>query len=219
MSADFQEHDDASKDQEKLSRSRMQVERIMQLARKKGEQIIDLARQEAIPVKQQAYDEGFQQGFEDGIERGRAEGVENFKKSTEDILKRLQDAENDYYNHITQLLNSLEPRIIDIVLVIAKTIIKKEIERDDELVLRTIREASKNLTRRDKVLLTSHRSEVDKIAEESRNIIQSSDMISDIEVVPGDQVDKGGVIISSSEGSIDARIDSQMEVISDIFNS
>jgi flagellar biosynthesis/type III secretory pathway protein FliH len=87
------------------------------------------------------------------------------------------------------------------------SILKQKVARDDELVIRTLRESMRSLTQRDKILLTANREEVERIAERSPEIIASSDLIVEMEVVPGEKVGKGGVIISSPEGIVDARIE------------
>jgi flagellar biosynthesis/type III secretory pathway protein FliH len=104
------------------------------------------------------------------------------------------------------------------ILIALNSILKQKVARDDELVIRTLKESMRSLTRRDKVLLTANREEIEKIAQNSAEIIASSDMIVDMEVVPGDKVGKGGVIISSPEGIVDARIESQLEVINEIVS-
>jgi flagellar assembly protein FliH len=201
-----------------LARQRARAEHIVILARKKGEQIIENANETARQLEKKAREDGYQKGYEEGLERGYIKGQEEYRNRTEIIINQLVEAQNDYENHVLRLLDNLEPKIIDMILIALNSILKQKVARDDELVIRTLKESMRSLTRRDKVLLTANREEIEKIAQNSAEIIASSDMIVDMEVVPGDKVGKGGVIISSPEGIVDARIESQLEVINEIVS-
>jgi len=198
--------------------NRRRAERIVLLAQKKGEIILKETENRAQQIRREAYEQGHKEGYEQGIKQGCTRGEEDYKKSVEEIYSDLLEAEKEYEKHLQRLLNSLEPRIIDMVMLIAKAVLKREIENDDELITRTIRDAAQNLSHRDTIVLSVHRSEIQNVTDERNDLISSSDFIIDMEVAPSKEIGKGGCIISSPTGIVDARIESQMEVISDLVN-
>jgi flagellar assembly protein FliH len=210
--------DEIEPGQQDIVRQRERAENIVLLARKKGEQIIVRANENARQIEKSAKEEGYQKGYEEGLERGYIKGQEQFSNRTEAILNQLLEAQAEYEKHIDILLDNLEPRILDMILTALHSVLKQKIAKDDELVIRTLRNAMKNLTQRDKILLTVNREEVEKITSRSEELVSSSDLIVNMEVVPGEKVGKGGVVVSSPEGIVDARIESQLEVVNDIVS-
>jgi len=208
-----------SADKVSLIRNKGRAESIILLARKKGEMIIKNAKLSAQQIKEQAEKEGFKKGFAEGLEAGQQKCKEEYDRITLEVVEKLKLAGEDYIKHIEGLTASLQPRILDLITVILSSILKQKVNNDDELVIRTVKEAIKNLTERDAVVISAHASQVDKIREHKSEILSASNMITDIEIYQDEEVTRGGCILSSQSGIIDARIESQLEVVSDVIHS
>ncbi|MFP4496743.1 MAG: FliH/SctL family protein [Vulcanimicrobiota bacterium] len=206
------------KSMESFLKSKEIAENLLSLARKKGEIILKNAEKTAAEMKEQARKDGYEKGYNEGLEEGQSKGYEDSLERGDEIARRAEQAEEEISKSLDRLMENLEPRILELSKVVIKKILNKELEQDDEQILRTIREASRELTRRDIVQITVNRSEVEKIIKERENLISSSDLISDIEVLPKDDIEKGGCLVSSQAGIVDATIDSQLEVASDIIS-
>lgn len=195
------------------------AENIVRLARKKGEMVLKNAQIQAMQIKEKAFADGFQEGVAKGLAQGKTEGKKEFEEKSRQILADVKKKSQDYENYLERLMDSLEPRIMDLVMVVAKAVIRKETEYDENFVLRTIKDAVRDLSKRDAVILMSHFSEIEKIGVIKNEIISSSNNIESLEILPGEDVERGGVMLIAPSGIIDARIKSQMEVANDILNN
>jgi len=121
--------------------------------------------------------------------------------------------------YVLKLVDSMTPRIKELIFSAAANILKKEIREDEDLVIRTIKDAARNLTNRDRIYLSVHYSEARHVLESKSKILSAQSMIKDLEIIATDDVSPGGCIINSATGIIDAGLDSQMEALDEILNN
>lgn len=201
-----------------LQLMRNQAQYILLLARKKARTLLDGVKQEARLIEEKARKEGYNKGYKEGLEKGKQDGVKQIQEKGRNLLDEMDTIQKKFGDSVEALLKGLQMKIIDIILVSVNKIIHKEIASDDELVLRTIKSAAERLTSRDSVQLIVHRESLEKVLENSSQLVMDMDNVSDINVTAG-KVDKGGCMLDAREGLIDARIDSQLEAVSEIIGT
>lgn len=198
---------------------RKSAERIILLARKKCEMIINQTENRANELRCKAREDGHSEGLKLGREEGGIKGEEEFNRQVSEILSRIEVVEKKYIEELENLLDSLEPRIMELVLEIVEKIVLRHVEENEELVIRTIKDAFRNLSHRDSVILSVHRSEIEKLSKRKDEIVSTSDALIDLEITTGETVKRGGCLVSSSTGIIDARIESKLEEAHDLINN
>jgi len=185
------------------------------LARKKADDIILKAVEEGEKIKEEARKKGYEQGLADGRKEGIVRGQMELLDEMAEVRDRMKRLEADYEQQLSDLLETLVPRMNEMIVTLLKNILRKEIRDDNNLIIRTIKAATKSLIQRDKVQLTVNPSEIEILMRNRNEIISSSEMIEDLELTARKEIKKGGAIISSPGGIIDASIDSQLEVINE----
>ena len=194
-------------------------ESIILLARKKAEMLTSRARAQAEKLKIKAHDEGYKQGLELGRKEGILKGHMEQRDELETLKIRMNQLENQYETQVTSLLENLTPKIREMILNLLENLLKREVKDDNELVIRNIKAAIRGLIQRDKIQLSVNPSEVDEVIRHKEEIISSHEMVEDMEVIASKEVNPGSAIVSSPGGIIDARIESQMEAISEVINN
>ncbi len=189
-----------SKDQfgevsEEQVRIRAEIAQLKVDAEAEAEKIINEAKKQAV-VEQQS-------GFEEGLRKG-LEKVVPLENMLHNLVKEMQEFKDHYPLQ-------LEPEVVAIVNTIASKIIKDKLDNDQEVVIRNVKAAFKELTDKEFIRIRVHNSDHDKLQEFKPQLIDSFHEIRKLEIVVDESVDVGGCIIETNEGTIDATVKKQMK--------
>jgi flagellar assembly protein FliH len=179
-----------------------EAERIIAEAQEKAKQIENEARVTYESQKKEANDTGFQTGREEGYNSGKAE-VERLIQRTQTVLKRAQDKRGE-------ILAENEQQIVDLVLLIARKVIKVISESQKTVVVSNVVQALRKLKTRGAVIIRVNMADVKLTTEHIKDFIRLAESAASIQVQEDSSVDTGGCIIETDFGEIDARISSQL---------
>ncbi len=156
------------------------------------------------------------QHYERGFNEGKKEVKEFYEKEyTERITQKYKSVDNivlQLESKIDEYESVFEKLVIDLSVSIAEKIIKREINR--ETVINTIlKESIKKVMGSNKVFVKLNPEDFKVINEESQEQF-NSDSYNKIKFEPEDRIEKGGCLVETEIGNVDARISSQLNEIS-----
>ncbi|MFA7658039.1 MAG: FliH/SctL family protein [Candidatus Gastranaerophilaceae bacterium] len=164
--------------------------------------LISRAQQEAGTIKDSAAKEGYNAGLE---------------QAKEDI-QRVKDAVLDFLKAKQEVFEYIAPDILEISVDIAKKIVKKEIEQDPQIVLETILEVLNNISKDEtKVNIKVNPAQLSLTKENIPQMISSIGLEAKINVLADATIELGSCIVQTSNGLVDATIDTQLEIIKEAF--
>lgn len=175
---------------------------IIEKAKAEAEQIISDAQAERDRQRNDAYQEGFDQGHKEGYEKGVAEVdrlVERMHKILEAVMQRRDE-----------ILQDTESQIVELVILMARKVIKILSENQKNVIMANTLAALKKVRTRGEVTLRVNLEDVKLTTEHVDEFIQHVENVQDITVLEDSSVEKGGCIVETDFGSIDARISSQL---------
>lgn len=156
-------------------------------------------------TKQNAYQEGYKDGFDQGI----LEGKQQYEHEIAHAQSLILQAEADWKKRIVQS----EPYVIDLVIEIAKKVIQRELLLDQNSIVGIVQEALKQSSELKEITVLLHPKDYDvvrsRIDELKRYISNQANLI----LVPDHSITSGGCMIRTSLGTLDARVDTQLEEI------
>lgn len=162
--------------------------------------LISRAREEANTIKESAAKEGYQKGLEDA-----KQDIADVKVS----IKKFFEAKQQIFDYIA-------PNILDISVDIAQKIIKKEIEQDPNIIIDNIAAILKTLSKdENRVTLKVNPIQVDILKQTIPDIMTDIGSEAKIVVVPDETVLEGGCMVVTTNGIIDATIETQLSIISE----
>lgn len=174
---------------------------------KKNEQ--SYMNEESEQLYNKAKEEGFQQGFQSGLVAGTDEGIRRYQDQINHASTIIKQAETDWERRILQS----EPFLIDLSIEIAKKVILRELFLDKQTVLQMVKETLKLSSELKEITLSVHpddypfiRSRIDEL----KSLISSQ---ANLVILPDYLITSGGCMIRSSLGTLDARVDTQLEEI------
>lgn len=164
--------------------------------------LISRAQEEAGTIR----DNAAQEGYKSGIEAAKTD-IEQLKVS----LGNFMTSKNEVFEFIA-------PDILEISLDIAKKIVKKEVSQNPEAILETILDVLKTISKEEpRITLKVNPAQVHIAKENIADIKDSIGLESKTNVIADDTIEIGGCIIQTSNGIVDATLDTQLEIIKEAF--
>ena len=179
-----------------------QAEQIIENARKEAEQIIQSAHAEEEKVKSEASEKGYAQGREDGLKSGE----EEINRITERMRKMLEAI----MNRREEILRETEQQIVELVILMTRKVVKIISETQKTTVVSNVLAALKKVKTRGNVVLHVNTEDLKITSANTNEFIKRIENIQGITVMEDSTVEKGGCIVETDFGAIDARIASQL---------
>jgi flagellar assembly protein FliH len=201
---------------DEVKRKNNQAQKIRQDAEDQAQGILSEARQKAAEleadIKQRvtqnerdAYEKGHIEGLAKGYEEGRAE-VQRLVESLHGIITKAIEKRNE-------IIEEAETQIINLVLLIVKKVIKVISENQKNVVINNVVQALRKLKSRGDVVIRVNLADLELTSEHVKDFMKMVENVKSITVMEDSSVDRGGCIIETDFGQIDARISSQLHEI------
>ena len=115
-----------------------------------------------------------------------------------------------------EVFDTVAPYVMEMSLDIAKKIIKKEIQQDPSIILDNIQQLLKTLSKEEaKITLKVNPIQVSLVKSEVPEMLTNVGLEAKLMVVPDDSIMEGGCLVETTNGVIDATIETQLSVISE----
>lgn len=170
---------------------------------------------DSIPVKEveekvkiaekEAYDKGFLEGIREGINREKKElalTVESVAKLVRE-LKMLKE----------KLLESSEREIIDLAFLIAGKVIHTEVSTSKEVILTVLKDTIRNIQDKEGIKIRLNPADYNYITEAKPDFPGSFCNMKNISIEKDEEIGRGGAMIETRWGEVDARLDQQLNKI------
>jgi len=156
-------------------------------------------------IRKKAEEEGYEAGLEKGYAEGQAE-VERLVQQLHSIIDKTIEKRNE-------IIDESETQVINLVVMIAKKVVKVISENQKNVVVNNVIQALRKLKSRGEVLIKVNLADVELTSEHIKDFMRMVENIRSVTVVEDSTVDRGGCIIETDFGEIDARISSQLHEI------
>jgi flagellar assembly protein FliH len=152
---------------------------------------------------------GYEKGLSEGIRKGRdLEKIETLQtlQAMSVIVKEMSSLKK-------RTLENLEAQIVELSLAIAQKVIHVEATTNREVVRGVLKEAIKNISDRENMKIRVHPEDFHFMIEIKNDFLQSFDGIRNMTFVDDESIQRGGAIIETICGEVDARLDQQYNEI------
>ncbi len=166
--------------------------------RSQDRNIISRAQSEALSIKEAAKQEGY---------------LEGINKAGEDIAE-IRNKFSEFFNCKDEVYDKVSGCILEIALEIAKKIINKTVETDETVTLSMIKGAIEEINKTEnKIILKVMPKDVEIVKDKIGEIFTENSTEAKISVIPDNNIKEGGVIIETSNGIIDATLETQLSIM------
>lgn len=182
-------------------------------AEKEAGDVVAKAKAEAEQILKSAHDEEqriFDKAQKDGYDKGHEEGYQVGNQEAERLVERLHKMIEAVQDKRVDILNQTEGQIVDLVLLMTRKVVKIMSDNQKSVIMANVVQALKKVKGRGDVILRVNMADVKLTTDHIKDFISQVENIRNVSVVEDSSVDRGGCIIETDFGAIDARISSQL---------
>jgi flagellar assembly protein FliH len=164
-----------------------------------------------LSVRPAGHDEAEAGGVSD--ERPPAEGAPVEDPSPEvDRMRRLVQAMlSGFARQRRDLLGELQPYVVRIAVEVARRIVRRELRTDPGMVTRTVGAALEQVGTASETRVRVHPLDAQVLQKTIRELVPTPDEAASLEIVPDGSIERGGCVVESDRGIVDARLRTQFE--------
>lgn len=183
-------------------------------AETEAEQIVLRAKAEAAQIiadaeaeRSRLTDEAQRNGYEDGHKQGYDTGVAEIER----LVERMHRILEAVMQRREEILAETESQIVELVILMARKVIKILSENQKNVVMANTLAALKKVKTRGDVTLRVNLEDVKLTSSHVQEFIDHVENVKGITILEDSTVEKGGCIVETDFGAIDARISSQLQ--------
>ncbi|QUG73168.1 flagellar assembly protein FliH [Borreliella afzelii] len=231
---------------QELAKEEVQIEskRLIEEAKVEANQVLEAAKQKADLLQREAiykkesietesnaeierlareYEEKLKTDLEIATAKGREEGYsKGYESGFEDFDKVMRKFHSIIASLIAErkgILESSSGQIVSLVMQIAIKVIKRITDSQKDIVLENVNDALKRVKDKTQITIRVNLDDLDIVRHKKSDFISRFDVIENLEIIEDPNIGKGGCIIETNFGEIDARISSQLDKIEEKFKN
>lgn len=163
---------------------------------------------EAVELREsEGYERGFIQGEKDGFELGEQKSIK--------VLENMERFFESVRQMKPQILKQYEKEILDIIFSIARKITHVQIGLNHQVIRETIINCIECATEKSEVILRIHPDDFNYVEKIRPELFDKFKAMKSIQVKADSTMERGGCILETPCGDIDARIETQLEKIAE----
>ncbi|MBI5547641.1 MAG: type III secretion system stator protein SctL [Deltaproteobacteria bacterium] len=139
-------------------------------------------------------------------EMGREEGK---AEATEIILRAKKEA--------AQIIQGAEPQAVKLALLIAEKLLGRALEADPELVLHVVAQAIESVRQQREIVLRVNPEDAQLLRGSRKKLMDMLGRTKDIAVRDDPEVARGGCIIETENGTVDAQLATQLQMLEEVL--
>lgn len=196
-------------------------EAIIQAAREEAQAIRDAALSEVEKARAKATEEGRRQGYEIGLNQGKKEGLQQGLDEAmgrmSDDLRQAADKANALISEASKeaelMLLEAEPKIIELILAISRKVICDEFADRPTVILNLVHSALERVKNQDRINIHVSPDDYEQVLSARRDLQVLVGAEKALSITADTVLTRGGCLIETSFGTVEAGVDSQLELI------
>jgi flagellar assembly protein FliH len=167
-----------------------------------------VVREEEPDLLKKQLDDYYRMGFKEGQEKTKRDLEQDYSNK---LIRKYEEVYNilqQYDENLLDMEKAFERLVIETSCEIAKKIVQREIE-DRSVINENIKVAINKIIGANEVRLKLNPTDIEALTVESKSMINSSSFTK-IKIEGDDRIEKGGCLIETEIGNVDARISTQL---------
>jgi len=168
-------------------------------------------RSAAAEIEEQVYQKGFREGKKAGIEF-QHERVASAGQGLEQAIAHIQNLSQEIYD-------TIEQEVVELSLAIARKVVCQEVKTNKDIVVCVAKEALSRVEVPGKIKIRLNPADLQFIKETQEQISTLLQHVDNVTFEAEESISSGGCLIETNLGEIDARIENQLQVVEEMFQT
>ena len=151
--------------------------------------------------------------------KGEKAGNESERKKLQSIFDTFDKGITELGKLREELYLNAERGAVELALAIAEKVVSHEVSINKETLLGVLKGALEKVIDQEKIKIRINKLDLQFISESGYQISGLTDNIKDVIIEGDDTISRGSCVIETGFGSIDARIESQLQAVGDLLRS
>jgi flagellar assembly protein FliH len=173
-----------------------------------------------LPVQdpiQQAYCRGFGDGERKGYEQGEQAGLESAMQKLDSLLTGSHKLLCDLGDLHRQTCRDLEADLVQLALAVARKLVGRDVSLGPEAVTRIIRQALSRVEHAGRITIKLNPADLELLVDIKLQLLSGLPEAGRAAFEPDEGIARGGCLIETDGGEVDARIERQFQVVEEAF--
>jgi type III secretion protein L len=189
--------------------AKTQAQQIIEHAEAQAAQIAAKAKQDGDAARATARTEGFTQG--------KNEALAKLKELTEKQTAQFLEVSSKHSQQYEELLAQIEPQVVQLTMTIVRRVLGEQVQVNPQIVVEITKNALRSVRQRREINIRAHPEDVAILKENRRQLLDVLLRTKDVALEEDSGILRGGVIIETEAGRIDARLETQMEAFDKVL--
>ncbi|MCF6093838.1 flagellar assembly protein FliH [Microaerobacter geothermalis] len=221
--------------QEKKNEGTSEANQLISDAEEAASKIINQAKEEIARLKEEAnreisswwnkkkeearifMEDAKKTGYQEGYQLGKKEAYQIVEKEEAERYQSAQKIVELAYAEKNKIIEEAEPVLLELSLSIARKIISSELKTHPDQILSMVKEALQRAREQEKITIYVHPEHYSFIQESKGELLSCLNGHAELHIIPDPSIKVGGCSIKTSLGTIDGRVDTQLEEIREIL--
>lgn len=183
--------------------------KIIEEANFEAKRILDQAISEKEAIQAKAGEAGYREGFDSGY----ADGI----NQAQNIISQAMELKEQLDERSAELYGEAESQIIELVLDIANKVIGQELTLHEDIIMSLIKQAISKCAFKSKLTIRVSEDDYSYVNANKEKIAMLTEGINDLEIYCDKALPKGGCVVETPAGEINAGVNIQMKEIQKAF--
>lgn len=166
------------------------------------------------PAEKLAREQELRLAYQKGLQEGQLEAAAEAQGELEGLRTTLDMVVHELWSAREKLREETEQDVIRLGLAVAKKIVGDLAAREESLVEKLVEDALRRTASRDRVTLRVNPEDLSAVREHRERWLSLVEGVNHFEIVEDRRVPRGSAMVTTLEGSVDARWNTQLEEIS-----
>jgi flagellar assembly protein FliH len=180
------------------------AEALLRDAKARALSLIEEAERRVLEIETSAKRDGFDQGVSDGRAAAQAE-MDQMLETMRGLIEMARIERH-------KIIEGAEPEILRLSVSIAERILAQHIAVEPNTVLEMTRSAIARIVSRETVTVRVNPADIEAMREHREQLMSMND-IDNLRIIEDQRVDRGGVLLETDAGTIDAKVSTQLREV------
>lgn len=172
----------------------------------------DQASQKSDPQDSQQIQSLIEEAFNNGLEQGRKETAAAHQERINNAVAAFETGINELHRIRQHDIHRLEAETVRLALAIAKKIVGRETEHK-RLIQHVVKQAMEKVTDTRHLVIRLNPNDVETVQDLQQDLLPADDFGSGFRIEADEGIKRGGCVIETKLGDVDARIDRQIKIV------